>query len=43
VAGRDGVTEEEADRWVAERHRLAERGQFFFACIQFCFTATRAG
>jgi arsenite methyltransferase len=43
VAGRDGIAEDEADRWMAEQHQLAERGRFFFACIQFCFTATRPG
>jgi hypothetical protein len=43
VAGRDDITEEAAGRWAAEQHELGERGEFFFACIQFCFTATRSG
>ena len=43
VAGRDDITEEAAGRWAAEQHELGEQGEFFFACIQFCFTATRSG
>src|SRR4029450_1539090 len=27
--------------WDAEQRHLGERGEFFFACIQCCFTATR--
>ena len=42
VAGRDGVGADEAAAWAAEQAELGERGQFFFACVQFCFTATRA-
>jgi arsenite methyltransferase len=41
VAGRGGVSEEEAEAWVADQRRLAERGEFYFACIQFCFTARK--
>jgi arsenite methyltransferase len=41
VAGRDDITQETASRWAAEQHELGEQGEFFFACIQFCFTATR--
>jgi arsenite methyltransferase len=41
VAGRDGITEEEAQSWAAEQRELGELGGFFFACIQFCFTAIR--
>jgi hypothetical protein len=41
VAGRDGVTTNEATRWAAEQAELGERGEFFFACTQLCFTATR--
>jgi arsenite methyltransferase len=41
VAGREGVTEDEARAWVADLQELGERGEFFYACIQFCFTATR--
>lgn len=42
VAARPEIGEEQANAWAAEQRRLAERGEFFFACIQFCFTATRA-
>ena len=42
VPGRDGVTEEEARAWVADIEELGDRGEFFYACIQFCFTAIRA-
>jgi arsenite methyltransferase len=41
VAGRAGITEVEAAAWAAELGELGERGEFFFACVQFCFTATR--
>ena len=41
VAGRDGVTEDEAAAWAAELGELGKRGEFFFACVQFCFSATR--
>ena len=43
LAGRDDITEETAGQWAAEQHQLGEQGEFFFACIQFCFTATRSG
>jgi arsenite methyltransferase len=35
--------EGEATAWLADQRELGDRGEFFFACIQFCFTATRAG
>ena len=41
VAGRQGIEEAEAEAWVAEQRALGERGEFFFACTQFCFTARR--
>jgi ubiquinone/menaquinone biosynthesis C-methylase UbiE len=41
VAGRDGITAADAAAWSAELGELGERGEFFFACVQFCFTATR--
>ena len=40
VAGRAGVTEDEAQAWLAEQRALGERGEFFFAVTQFCFAAT---
>jgi arsenite methyltransferase len=42
VAGREDVSEADAEAWEADQRALGERGGFFFACIQFCFTATRA-
>ena len=30
-----------AKAWADEQRSLAERGRFYFACIQFCFAATR--
>lgn len=41
VVGRDGITDQEAEAWVAEQQRLGARGEFYFASTQFCFTATR--
>jgi arsenite methyltransferase len=32
---------EEAQEWAAEQRGLGERGEFFFACIQFCFSGTK--
>jgi arsenite methyltransferase len=34
---------DEAEAWAAEQRQLGEHGDFFFACIQFCFTARRPG
>ena len=41
VAGHDAIGPAEAKAWAEEQHDLGRRGEFFFACIQFCFTATR--
>jgi arsenite methyltransferase len=41
LAGREDFGGE-TEAWAAEQRELAERGEFFFACAQFCFTATRA-
>ena len=43
VVGRDRMSEDEAGAWEREQRELARRGEFFFACIQCCFTATRPG
>ena len=43
VVGRDGISAAEASAWEAEQREASRRGEFFFACIQFCFTATRPG
>jgi len=42
VVGRDGITDEDAQAWIAEQQQLGERGEFYFASTQFCFTATKA-
>jgi arsenite methyltransferase len=41
VAGRAGVSEERAQAWLDEQRALGERGAFYFACTQLCFSATR--
>jgi SAM-dependent methyltransferase len=41
VAGRQGLTEEDARAWVAGLRELGERGGFYFAITQFCFTARK--
>jgi arsenite methyltransferase len=33
----------DVDAWAAEQRALGERGEFFFACIQFCFSGTKPG
>ena len=41
VAGRGGIGEPEAGAWAIEQQELGARGEYFFACTQFCFKATR--
>ena len=41
VAGRQGIGEEEAQAWVAEQRELGQRGEFYFASTQCCFTAVK--
>ena len=41
VAGRPEVGPEQAQGWAAEQRELGARGELFFACTQFCFTAFR--
>ena len=41
VAGRDDITADEAQAWVDEQQQLGERGEFYFASTQVCFTAFR--
>ena len=41
VAGRGEIGKQELDAWVAEQRELDERGEFFFACVQFGFRATK--
>ncbi|HWX75569.1 MAG TPA: methyltransferase domain-containing protein [Solirubrobacteraceae bacterium] len=40
--GRNGLSDTDAQEWAAEQRALGERGEFFFAYTQFCFTGTRA-
>ena len=41
VAGRKGITDAEADEWVAEQRALGQRRAFYFASTQCCFTARK--
>jgi SAM-dependent methyltransferase len=41
VAGRQGLTPQDAERWVDEQRALGERGEFFFSITQFCFAARK--
>ena len=41
VAGLEDVPDDEADAWVQDLQDLDERDAYFFAFVQFCFTATR--
>jgi arsenite methyltransferase len=41
VAGRPSVGPEDAHAWAAEQRELGARGELFFACTQFCFSAVR--
>jgi ubiquinone/menaquinone biosynthesis C-methylase UbiE len=41
VAGRNGLTEADGQAWVEEQRELGERGEFFFAATQFCFTGRK--
>lgn len=41
VTGRRGLTEADVEAWMAEQRQFADRGEFFLACTQFCFTAQR--
>jgi hypothetical protein len=43
VAGLGQDEAADARAWGAEQRELAQRGEFFFACVQFCFAAKRAG
>ncbi len=41
VTGRKGIAEDEARAWATEQRQLGERGEYYFACLQFCFSAKR--
>jgi arsenite methyltransferase len=38
-----GQGAKEVEAWAEEQRALGERGEFYFACMQFCFTGVRAG
>ena len=37
----DQIGTDEVSAWASEQRELGERGDFFWACIQFCFTAIK--
>src|SRR5262249_4160088 len=37
IAGHGEVAEQEAEAWATEQQQLGARGEYFFACTQFCF------
>ena len=41
VSVRRGVSGDEAKAWASELNELGERGEFYFASLQFCFQGTR--
>jgi SAM-dependent methyltransferase len=41
VAGRQGISEDDARGWIDEQRELGDRGEFSFAYTQFCFTARK--
>jgi SAM-dependent methyltransferase len=41
VAGRGEIDDEELQAWVADQRQIDERGEFYFVCVQFGFTATK--
>jgi SAM-dependent methyltransferase len=41
VAGRSGITPDEAAAWAGEQRDLGDRNEFYFSCTQFCFQATK--
>jgi len=43
VSGRDGIDQAGAQAWAARQRALGDRGEFYFAVTQFCFTALRPG
>jgi arsenite methyltransferase len=43
VAGRNGVSADEAKGWADEQRELGRRREFYFACLQFCFKGIRTG
>ena len=41
VPGHAGVSQADADAWLAAQRALGERGEYYFAVTQFCFTAVK--
>jgi len=41
VAGRRGLSGDDASAWASELTELGERDEFYFASLQFCFLGTR--
>ena len=41
MPGAPPVGPEDGAAWAAEQRELGARGELFFACTQFCFTAVR--
>ena len=41
VAGHEAIGPDEATAWAAEQRELGQRGEFYFACVQLCFTGSR--
>lgn len=41
VAAHEDIGPDEATAWAREQRELAERGEFYFACVQLCFAARR--
>ena len=41
LAGLDDFPEEDRRAWAEEQRALGERGEFYFACVQVCASATR--
>jgi ubiquinone/menaquinone biosynthesis C-methylase UbiE len=41
VAGRDGISADDARPWAEEQRQLGADGEFFFCCVQFCFTGVK--
>ena len=43
VVGRKGVSQEEADDWLAEFAELDKQGKFFFSLNRYLFVAEKLG
>ena len=41
VPGHNGVSKQEAKAWAVEQEDLGERHEFYFACVQLCFSGRR--